>query len=145
MADTISEEDVSNFLDDASWAIRTTQHTVLKASSGAAIFGRDILFDIPFVAGWHKIGNYRQQYTDRNMMPENARRYDYDYVVDGQVLVCKDEIMRKSESRYKGPWTITQVHTNVTIRVQRGTRSERLNIRRVTPYHTSDEGAETRN
>jgi hypothetical protein len=28
---------------------------------------------------------------------------------------------------------------NGTIRVQRGTRSERMNIRRVTPYHPSDD------
>jgi hypothetical protein len=25
---------------------------VLKASPGAAIFGRDMLFDIPFIADW---------------------------------------------------------------------------------------------
>ena len=56
MAGTIPEEDVSTFLDDAFWAIRTTHHTVLKASPGAAIFGRDMLFDIPFVADWHKLG-----------------------------------------------------------------------------------------
>ena len=100
-----------------------------------------MLFDIPFVADWHKIGDYRQQQTDRNTNRENARRYDYDYnyVVGGKVLIRKDGILRKAESRYKGPWTITQVHTNGTIRVQRGTRSERMNIRRVTPYHPNDD------
>jgi len=60
MTNTISEKDVSNFLDDASWAVRTTHHTVLKALPGAAIFGRDMLFDIPFVDDCHKIGDYRQ-------------------------------------------------------------------------------------
>jgi hypothetical protein len=29
---------------------------------------------------------------------------------------------------------ITSVHTNGTIRIQSGAKSERLNIRRVTPY-----------
>ena len=43
MAETISEEDVSTFLDDASRAIHMTHHIVFKASSGAAIFGRDML------------------------------------------------------------------------------------------------------
>jgi len=43
-------------IDNAVWAIRSTYHTVLKASPGAAIFGRDMLFDIPFVADWNKIG-----------------------------------------------------------------------------------------
>jgi hypothetical protein len=36
-------------------------HTVLKTSPGAAIFGRDMLFDIPFLADWSKIGKYRQE------------------------------------------------------------------------------------
>ena len=120
-------------------AIRTTHHTVLKASPGAAIFGRDMLFDIPFIADWHKIGEYRQEQTDRNIARENKKRYDYDYVVGGKILIRKDGILRKGESRYHNPWTITQVHTNGTIRTQRGSNSERLNIRRVTPYFDGDE------
>jgi hypothetical protein len=32
----------------------------LKASPGAAIFGHDMLFDIPFIADWKKIGEHRQ-------------------------------------------------------------------------------------
>jgi hypothetical protein len=33
---------------------------VLKASSGTAIFGKDMLFDIPYIADWNKIGDNRQ-------------------------------------------------------------------------------------
>jgi hypothetical protein len=52
-----------------------------------------------------------------------------------KVLVHKEGILRKSESKYeKEPWTVSQVHTNGTIRIQCGTKSERLNIRRVTPF-----------
>jgi hypothetical protein len=66
MADTVEPSDVADFLTNAAWAIRSTYHTVLKASPGAAIFGRDMLFDIPFLADWNKIGEYRQRQTDRN-------------------------------------------------------------------------------
>ena len=59
MADTVSESDIADFLTNAAWAVRSTSHTVLKASPGAAIFGRDMLFDIPFIADWNKIGDYR--------------------------------------------------------------------------------------
>ena len=41
--------------------------TVLKTSPGAAIFGRDVLFDVPFLADWTKIGEYRQLQTDRTL------------------------------------------------------------------------------
>jgi hypothetical protein len=39
MADSVTPNDVDVFLDNAAWAIRSTYHTVLKASPGAAIFG----------------------------------------------------------------------------------------------------------
>ncbi len=61
MADTVSESDIADFLTNAAWAICSTYHTVLKTSPGAAIFGRDMLFDVPFIADWSKIGEYRQK------------------------------------------------------------------------------------
>jgi hypothetical protein len=86
-----------------------------------------MLFDIPYIADWNKIGDYRQRQTDLNTKRENNSRIDYDYKVDGKVLVRKDGILRKTESRYDSePWTITSVHTNGTIRVKRGSKSERL-------------------
>ena len=50
MADSVAPSDIDAVLTNASRAIRSTYHTVLKASPGAAIFGRDMLFDIPFIA-----------------------------------------------------------------------------------------------
>ena len=135
MANTVVTSDIDVFLTDAAWAICSTYHTVLNASPGAAIFGRDMLFDIPFLADWNKIGEHRQRQTDLNIERENRSCRDWDYKVGDKVLLRKDGIIRKSESRYEcDPWTITTVHTNGTIRVQRGTKSERLNIRRVTPF-----------
>ena len=66
MANTLETSDIDAFLTDAAWAIRSTYHTVLKASPGAAIFGLDMLFDISFLADWNKIGDHRQCQTDLN-------------------------------------------------------------------------------
>ncbi len=38
-ANSVTQNDVDVFLDNAAWAIRSTYHMVLKASPGAAIFG----------------------------------------------------------------------------------------------------------
>ena len=38
-----------------------------------------MLFDIPFIADWKKIGEHRQLLTDRNTARENEGRIDYDY------------------------------------------------------------------
>ena len=139
MAETETPSDIDTFLTNASWAICSTYHTVLKASPGAAIFGRDMLFDIPFIADWNKIGDYRQRQTDLNTHRENKLRLDYDYKVGDKILIRKDGILRKTESHYDSePWTITSVHTNGTIRIERRSKSERINIRRVIPYFDTE-------
>jgi hypothetical protein len=123
MADSVSPNDVNVFLDNSAWAIDSTFHTVLKASPGAAIFGRDMLFDIPFVANWKKIGDHRQSLIDCSNERENKRGIDYDYKVGDKVLIAKDGIICMSESKYGNePWTIATVHTNGTIRIQCGTK-----------------------
>eukprot|EP00804_Cyclotella_cryptica_P008953 CCRYP_012051-RA/>CCRYP_012051-RA protein AED:0.36 eAED:0.36 QI:0/-1/0/1/-1/1/1/0/147 len=135
MADTVNKSDIADFLRKAAWAVHSTYHIALKTSPGAAIFGRDMLFDVPFIADWSKIGEYRQKQTDNNTRRESTFRVDWDYQLGDKVLLQKDSILHKTESQYESdPWTIMSVHMNGTIRVQRRTKPERLNIRRVTPY-----------
>ena len=57
MAKSVEPADIDTFIDNAAW---------LKASPGAAIFGRDMLFDVPFLADWKQIGEFRQRTTDRS-------------------------------------------------------------------------------
>ncbi len=132
MAKTVKPSDIDVFLSDAAWAVCSTFHTVLKASPGAAIFGRDMLFDIPFIADWQKIGEHRQKLTDLSNARENEGRIDYDYKVGQKVLLRKDGILHNAESRWhKRPRLITSVHMNETIMVQCGNKIDKINIRRV--------------
>ncbi len=101
MADSVDPADIDTFIDNAAWAICSTYHTVLKASPGAAMFGRDMLFDIPFIAYWKQIGDYRQNQTDRSNKRENNKCVDYDYKVGEKILIQKDGILRKAESIWK--------------------------------------------
>jgi hypothetical protein len=135
MANSVTPNDVDVFLDNAALTICSTYHTVLKASQGAAIFGRHMLFNIPFVADWHKIGEQRQSLTNHGNQRKNAKHIDYDYKVRDKVLLINEGIFRKAEFAYgKETWTITTVHTNGTIMIQRETRMEGLSIRRVQPF-----------
>jgi hypothetical protein len=118
MAETVKASDIDVFLSDAAWAVCSTYHTVLKAFPGEAIFGGDMLFDIPFIAGWQKIGEHRQQLTDLNNTRENKGRIDNDYKVGQKVLLRKEGILPNAECRWhKKPWLIMSVHMNGTIMV----------------------------
>jgi hypothetical protein len=132
MAELVKASDIDVFLSDDAWAMCSTYHTVLIASPGAAILGQDMLFDIPFIVDWQKIGEHRQQLTNLNNAHENEGRIDYDYKVGQKVLYRKEGILCNAESRYhKKPWLITSVHTNGTITVQHRNKIDRMNIRRV--------------
>jgi hypothetical protein len=94
-----------------------------------------MLFNILFVADWKQIGDYRQHQTDRSNKRENDKHVDYDYKVGDKILIRNDGTLCKAESIWKKePWTITAVHANGTIRIQCGTKLERINIQRVTPF-----------
>jgi hypothetical protein len=92
----------------------STYHTVLKASPGAAIFGRDMLFDIPYLADWNKIGEYRQSQTDQNTEHENKDHINFDYKVGGKVLKRKDCI----SANQKVVMTVTHGQSQKVIRME---------------------------
>jgi hypothetical protein len=56
-------------------------------------------FDIPFIADWQKIGEYRKQLTDLGNAHENEGRIDYDYQGSQKVLSRKEGILRNAEFR----------------------------------------------
>ena len=83
------------------------------------------------LADWSKLGECRQKQMDKTIVKVNSGRVDWDYQASYKVLVMKDGILHESQSQYDSePWTITSVHTNDTIRIQSGTKAEKLNIRR---------------
>ena len=77
---------------------------------------------------------FQEKMSDLMRTLEYKQRLDFDYTVGQKVLLKKDGILRKAEDKYDGPYVITNVYTNGTVRIQRGTINERLNIRRLTPY-----------
>ena len=55
--DTMTEDPLVN----AEWVIHSTYNTTFKSTPRAAIFGRDVLFNIPYAAHWNQIGRSRQR------------------------------------------------------------------------------------
>ena len=85
-------------------------------------------------ADWDEIAKNKQKIINKSNVAENAKRLEYDYEIDDDILIARDGHFRKIEVPYLGPYRITQVYTNGTVRIRRGTVTERLNIRRLTPY-----------
>ncbi len=63
-------------------------------------FERELLFDIPYLVNWNKIGEYRQIQTDHNALCKNESRVDFDYAVGGHMMVREDGILCKAATKY---------------------------------------------
>ena len=100
MAELVKASNIDIFLTDTAWAICSTYHTVFKTSPGAAISGRDMLFDILFIADWQKIAEHRQQPTNLNNAHKNKGRINHDYKVGQKVLLRKEGTLCNAVSMY---------------------------------------------
>lgn len=126
---------VDQSLATASHAIRTNVSQATGYSPGALAFHRDMLLDVPLIADLMAIRERRQLAVDENLRRVNAKRSSYDYQPGQQVMKKRHE-WTKLGHRWNGPYAIQRVHVNgnITIELMPGV-TERLNIRRVKPYH----------
>ena len=96
-----------------------------------------MIVNLQHAADWQAISRKKQAQVDKDNKRENSKRVSHDYRPGEQVLVIRDGHFRKLDEPHQGPFPITDVYVNGTVRIQRSVAvSERLNIRRITPYWT---------
>jgi hypothetical protein len=120
----------------AAFALRSTFHTTLQATPGQLVFGRDMILNVQHQIDWTAIKRRKQELIRKNNRIENAKRIPYQYRVGDQVMM-EDHRANKYETPYKGPYRITKVNTNGTVRLMMGAVTDTVNIRRIHPYRTS--------
>ena len=123
-----------HILASVAWAVRASYNSATDATPAQLVFGRDIMFNLQTLVDWKHLSLKKQQSTDVATLRENKHRKDYDYQIGSQVYIIKDGIFRKLDSPKLGPYPVTDVFTNGTVRVQRGPVNERINIRRLEPH-----------
>ena len=101
---------------------------------GQAAFGIDMLFNLVSVVDWWVVTSAKQIQIDIDNLIENAKQVTHDCAIGDQVYVDMTGIYRKLDYRKQGPYRITEVFTNGTVRVQHGQVNERINIRRLKPH-----------
>jgi mRNA-degrading endonuclease RelE of RelBE toxin-antitoxin system len=124
------------FLNAAGWAIRSTYHTILEATPGQLIFGRDMILLIQFKADWASILlQCKQEQIIKDNVRENSQRIPHGYHIGDKVLLKYSRLIPKLSQPRDGPYRIIQTYRNGTARICRGSITQRVNIRRLTPYH----------
>ena len=130
-----AEELIDEALSITMHSMRSSVHTTLGSSPGALVFNRDMFLNIPLVADWHAITTRREHLVNENLRRSSAKRRRFDYAPNQQILKKLHKPTKLGE-RTSGPYTVSQVHVNGTVTIQlRPGVSERINIRRIIPYH----------
>ena len=94
-----------------------------------------MIFNLYTVVDWRAITLCKQKQVDRDNLRKSARQISYYYAEQDKVYVTPDGINQKLNYCKKGPYTITHINTNSTVRIQQGNVNARiLNIRRLEPY-----------
>ncbi len=116
------------------FATRATFHTTLQATPSQLVFGQDAILNTKFEADWNFIHERKQKLIRSNNQRENHKRVAHEYRVNDKVLVRRHDLSKYSQNPYDGPYSVTEVHDNGTIRIRKGVTLQLLNIHHVKPY-----------
>jgi hypothetical protein len=96
-----------------------------------------MIHNITFRANWDRIQKRKEDIINKSNQKENKSNslIPYEYKVGDQVLLETPGILRKLSTPRTGSYPVTNLYKNGTIRIQTGIVSERVNIRRITPFN----------
>ena len=98
------------------------------------VFGRDTILNTKFLADWNYIRQRKQNIIDENNRKENAKRIAHTYQVGDKVLVKQHNQTKYGGPEYDGPYPISAVNANGTVRVRKTNYYDIVNIRNIKPY-----------
>jgi hypothetical protein len=106
-----------------------TIHTTLQKTPAQLVFGRDMILNVTHIANWELIKQRKQRLINKENANENAKRHPHQYQ-EGDCILLNRGTENIYESPYEGPYEVLKVHDNGTVRIQRGTVQDTVNIRR---------------
>jgi hypothetical protein len=131
--------DMQRALDAVAWAIRTTVNPNIPHSPCHLAFSHDMIYRHAITLDWTAINNNRQNFLIATNTKENKSRLPQQYSPGDQIHILLDADERRGKPKLsvptKEPFTITHVHENGTVTINRGNVTETINIRRINPFY----------
>jgi hypothetical protein len=106
------------------WAINTTFHTTLKASSAQLAFNCDMILPMSFATNWDAINSRKQAQSQSATDAKNRKHILHEFCLNDKVLICRDignPYLGKLAKPTQGPFKIIdiqQLPINGTILIQ---------------------------
>ena len=116
------------------FALRATVHTTTRFTPTQLVFGRDAILNTRHEANWQIIKDRKQRLINRGNERENKNRKDHTYQVGDKVLLKNEWKTKFNQDAYNGPYMITAVRNNGTVRARKGRVTDTYNLRNIIPY-----------
>ena len=111
------------------FGIRATYHTTLEATPM-----QHAILSIKYQPDWNKIQNNKRKRIELNNARENKSRIPHEYKVGDMILITRNKRSKHGEKEKDGPYPIVQVNNNGTVRYDKGSYSDIINIRKCEPF-----------
>ena len=125
-------------LDAVAWAVCTTVNPTIKHSPCHLAFSQDMIFRCAVQINLDSIHNEHQKTLAASNSKEDKSRITKQYLPGNQVLIILDSdechCQPKMNKPTNGPYTITRVHTNGSVEIDRGNFTETINICHLKPF-----------
>ena len=116
------------------FALRATVHTTTQYTPAQLIFGRDSIINRRHEVDWEVIRTRKQNLINKGNERENRNRISHTYKQGDKVLLKNAWKTKFNQDAYIGPYVITAVRNNGTVRARKGRVTDTFNIRNLTPY-----------
>ena len=96
--------------------------------------GCDAIINTKFIADWDYIRQRKQNIIHNYNERENAKRIPHTYQIGDRIMLKKYNQHKYDSPEYEGPYTITTVNDNGTVRIQWRKFYDVVIIRNIKPY-----------
>ena len=115
------------------FAVRSTVHTTTQYTPLQLVFGSDRIPIINQEANWQLMKQRKQALINKGNQKQNKHR-------QSQVSHLRQRHIKKyvenefNQDVYIGPYTVTEVRNNGTVRICKGYVTDTYNLRNITPF-----------
>ena len=102
------------------------------------IFGRDMIVHQRSLVDWNLLREKKRNQQAKDNLRENKKRVAYQYKIGEKYLIVTkpgERLGKLIRFHHKGPYVVTKVNNNGTIKIKCRNFEETINIQRVTPYN----------
>jgi len=111
-----------------------TVHTTTQFTQTLLVFGRDVILNTRLEANWHLIKERKQKLINCGNQRENRKRREPTYKVGDKVLLKNEWKTKFNQDSFKGPYVITAVRNNGTVRATCSRVTNTYNLCNIRPY-----------